>query len=101
MTIKEFQEIIKKTYYHRDKEKGLKSVFIWTIEEIGELAKAINRKSLDDIELELSDVIAWVFSIANLLDIDVEKTLKRYEKGCPKCSSIPCSCKKEVNFEGA
>ncbi|MEO0224974.1 MAG: MazG nucleotide pyrophosphohydrolase domain-containing protein [candidate division WOR-3 bacterium] len=101
MTIREFQEIIKKTYYDRDKEKGIKSVFIWTVEEIGELAKAINRKSLEDIELELSDVIAWIFSIANLLNIDVEKILKRYERGCPKCLNIPCSCKKEVNFEGA
>ncbi len=57
MTIREFQEIIKKTYYERDKEKGITSVFIWTIEEIGELARAINRTNLSDIELELSDVM--------------------------------------------
>jgi len=101
MRIREFQEIIKKTYYERDKEKGIKSVFIWTVEEFGELAKALNRKNKEDIELEISDVIAWIFSIANLLDIDIEKTLERYKNGCPKCKSSPCVCKKEVNFEGA
>ncbi|MEO0145064.1 MAG: MazG nucleotide pyrophosphohydrolase domain-containing protein [candidate division WOR-3 bacterium] len=101
MRIRDFQEIIRKTYYQRDKERGIKSVFIWTVEELGELAKAINRKGKKDIELEISDVIAWIFSLANLLNIDIEEVLKRYYNGCPKCKKMPCECEKEVNFEGA
>ncbi|MEO0202102.1 MAG: MazG nucleotide pyrophosphohydrolase domain-containing protein [candidate division WOR-3 bacterium] len=100
MRIRDFQEIIRKTYYERDKQKGIKSVFIWTIEEVGELAKSLNRKTKEDIKLEVSDVIAWIFSIANLLDIDIEEALERYFNGCPKCKSMPCVCKMEVNFEG-
>ncbi len=100
MNIREFQDIIYRTYYKRDKERGFERTFIWAVEEFGELAKAINRKSKNEIELELSDVIAWIFSIANLLDVDVESILDRYKNGCPKCSKIPCVCEKEVSFEG-
>ncbi len=100
MSIREFQNIIYKTYYKRDKKRGIERTFIWTVEEFGELAKAINRKNGHEIELELSDVIAWIFSLANLLDIDVESILDRYKDGCPKCNKIPCICEKEVNFEG-
>lgn len=100
MSIREFQDIIYRTYYQKDKGRGIERTFIWTVEEFGELAKAINRKSKDEIELELSDVIAWIFSVANLLDIDVETVLQRYKDGCPKCKKMPCVCGKEVNFEG-
>lgn len=101
MRISDFQEIIKKTYYERDLSRGIYRTFIWSVEEFGELAKAINRKSKEEVELEISDVIAWIFSLANLLDIDVEKALSRYFHGCPKCNSIPCACNKEVDFERA
>lgn len=41
---------------------------------------------------EFSDVIAWVASLANQLDIDLTEAMARYAGGCPKCSSIPCAC---------
>ncbi|MCS7245086.1 MAG: nucleotide pyrophosphohydrolase [candidate division WOR-3 bacterium] len=101
MRIRHFQEIIRRTYYERDLSRGIYRTFIWSVEEFGELAKAINRKSKKEVEIELSDVIAWIFSVANLLDVDVENALSRYFNGCPKCNSMPCTCNKEVDFEGA
>ena len=95
MTFKEFQDIIRATYYDKDKRRGLEKTFLWLVEELGEFAKAVNRGTREDIELELSDLIAWIFSVANLLDIDVEKAISRYAKGCPKCGQIPCVCDNE------
>ncbi len=82
MTFREFQEIIKSTYYEKDSRRGLERTFLWLVEEFGEFARAVNRESREKIELELSDLIAWIFSVANLLDIDVEKAVARYAGGC-------------------
>jgi NTP pyrophosphatase (non-canonical NTP hydrolase) len=98
MRIRKFQDIIKSTYYERDKTRGIEKTFMWAIEEIGELSRAIKKNNKEEIKMEFSDVIAWLFSLANLLNLDVENVLRRYESGCPKCKSIPCECKKEVQF---
>ncbi len=95
MTVKEFQKIIRDTYYEKDSRRGLEKTFMWLVEEFGELSRAINRGSRPEIELELSDVVAWIFSVANLLDIEMEEVLNRYKNGCPKCGHIPCICDNE------
>ncbi|GAH52496.1 unnamed protein product, partial [marine sediment metagenome] len=44
---------------------------------------------------EIADIIAWTISIANILDVDVEKALSdKYPNECKKCSSSPCICEK-------
>lgn len=92
MDIAKFQEIIKNTYYTKDNNRGLWQTFGWFVEEIGELARVIRKKDKKAIELEFSDVFAWLVSIANILNIDVSKSLERYKNGCPKCKKIPCCC---------
>ena len=45
------------------------------------------------ISEEIADIIAWTNSLANLLDIDIEKALlEKYPKKCIKCNSSPCQC---------
>ena len=44
MTIREFQEIIRKTYYDRDAARGLAATFMWLVEEVGELARALQNE---------------------------------------------------------
>ena len=85
MRIKEAQEVIRKAYYNRDKARGLFPTFAWLVEEVGELAEALLKNERDCIEEELADVLAWLLSVANLVDIDVEKAfIKKYvEKGPP------------------
>ena len=97
MNISDFQDLIKKLYYQKDLNRGLKSTFIWLIEEIGELATLINSQNIDKEEFseELADIIAWTFSIANLIEIDMEKALlSKYPNKCKKCNSSPCKCRK-------
>ncbi len=92
MEIKEFQKIIKDTYYEKDKRRGVEGTFRWFVEEVGELAKAIRRGDRENLMEEFSDVMAWLFSLANLEGIDMEEAAQRYAHGCPKCGHIPCTC---------
>ena len=41
---------------------------------------------------ELSDVLAWVASLANQLGLSLEQAAARYANGCPKCHAAPCRC---------
>lgn len=92
MQIKEFQRLIKEIYYDKDRRRGVEGTFMWLCEEVGELSKAIKKRDKNNLEEEFADVIAWTFSLANLLDIDLEKAVRKYENGCPKCGKIPCEC---------
>jgi NTP pyrophosphatase (non-canonical NTP hydrolase) len=81
MDLREAQKLIKEKYYERDSTRGLYATFTWFIEEIGELADAIIKMNRDSLEEELADVFAWLLSIANLLNIDLEEAFnKKYSK---------------------
>jgi NTP pyrophosphatase (non-canonical NTP hydrolase) len=77
LEIREAQKLIKKTYYERDSARGLYSTFTWFIEEVGELADALIKYDRDALEEELADVFAWLLSIANLVNIDLEESFKK------------------------
>ena len=97
MKISDFQSLIKEIYYYQDSKRGIKNTFIWLIEEIGELADVLKDKKIDKerVSEELADIIAWAISIANLLEIDLEKALKeKYPNKCKKCNKKPCECNK-------
>jgi len=97
MKISDFQNLLKDLYLQKDLNRGVKSTFIWLIEEIGELATLLNSVDLDKrkVSEEIADVIAWTISIANILEIDIEKALSdKYPNKCKKCSSSPCRCEK-------
>lgn len=72
ISIKRAQDIIKEKYYSKDAERGVFLTFIWLVEEVGELADAIKKGDKEALKEEISDVLAWLFSLANILEIDVE-----------------------------
>ncbi len=92
MNLRELQDVIERTYGDRDRLRGVPSTVAWLAEEIGELAQAVRKGSLDDQIHEFSDVLAWVASLANQMGVDLEAAVGRYESGCPRCRSIPCEC---------
>ena len=92
MEIRDLQATIEATFGDRDRERGLPSSVAWLTEEVGELAQAIRKGTPEDQLLELSDVVAWVASIANQLGLDLEAALERYRTGCPRCGASPCTC---------
>ncbi len=95
MKISDFQNLMRELYFHRDSERGINRTFIWLVEEIGELANLIKYEKIEKkhISEEIADIIAWTNSLANLLDINIEKALsEKYPKKCLKCNSSPCQC---------
>ncbi|MCC6053575.1 MAG: nucleotide pyrophosphohydrolase [Desulfurococcaceae archaeon] len=76
MDLKQAQRLIRERFYERDSTRGLYATFTWFIEEVGELADAIIKVDKASIEEELADVFAWLLSIANLLNIDLEEAFK-------------------------
>jgi NTP pyrophosphatase (non-canonical NTP hydrolase) len=92
MEIGELQQVLRRTYYRRDAERGPDATFRWLTEEVGELARALRHGDHDELRHEFSDVLAWLASLANLLDVDLEAAAARYADGCPRCGSSPCEC---------
>ncbi len=92
MHIKEFQNSIRATYLARDTRRGADKTFLWLMEEVGELVRAY-RRGEGNLGSEMADVIAWLASVANLMNIDLEsEVLKKYPRVCPLCNASPCTC---------
>ena len=90
LSFAEFQRHIEATYGARD--RGRAASVAWLAEEVGELAKAARKGTREEQLHELGDVVAWVASLANQLDLSIEDALGRYAAGCPRCGAVPCAC---------
>lgn len=92
--IREFQEMMRRLYFHRDFARGVKGTYEWLTDEIKELGEAIEEgSSREAIEREFADVIAWLASLANITGIDLESAaVNKYNYKCPKCQQAPCNC---------
>ena len=92
MDLAELQDVIERTYGERDRGRSLAHSVAWLAEEFGELAQAVRKGTRDQVEHEFSDVLAWVASLANQVDVDLNDAMQRFANGCPKCDAIPCAC---------
>lgn len=93
LSIPDFQALIRDMYVEKDRERGVAGTFMWLTEEIGELATALRSGTQKEREEEFADVIAWLTTIANVVDIDLNKALAdKYGTGCPGCGKLVCEC---------
>lgn len=114
VSIKQFQDLIRKMYFEKDHARGIPGTFMWLAEEIGELSSALRetehlaeklQQSPDaDLEAkhdavksnladEFADVFAWLATIANVADVDLSAALfRKYGAGCPGCGNFTCDC---------
>jgi NTP pyrophosphatase (non-canonical NTP hydrolase) len=91
--IHEFQNLMRRLYFHRDSERGAMGTYEWLTDEVEELGDALKANDRKGMEEEFADVIAWLASLANVLNIDLEKeALTKYDNKCPKCRQAPCRC---------
>jgi NTP pyrophosphatase (non-canonical NTP hydrolase) len=99
VTIDEFQKLIEQLYFSKDKKRGIEGTFMWFVEEVGELGRAIRKskvksqKSKAELAEEFADCFAWLVTLASLTGVKLENAIQKYEKGCPKCNKKPCICK--------
>ena len=66
-----------------DRERGIPATVAWLAEELGELAQAVRKGSRDEQLHELGDVLAWLASLANQLDLHLNEAVRRYEVNPP------------------
>ena len=92
MEISALQDVIERTFGERDRARGLPSTVAWLAEEIGELAQAVRKGTVEQQVHEFGDVIAWVATLANQMGIDLDLAAQRYANGCPRCGGMPCAC---------
>ena len=93
MTLRELQSLIRTMYYEKDASRGVEGTFMWLSEEIGELATALRSGTHEEQALEFADVLAWLITSANVVDVDLEAAVaKKYGAGCPGCGQLSCSC---------
>ena len=92
MEIAEFQALMHRTYGERDRVRGVSATVAWLTEELGELAQAVRKGTRTDQQRELGDVLAWLASLAEQLDLSLDDAAQRYAGGCPRCGHEPCTC---------
>ena len=93
MQIGEFEDMIRRVYWHRDSRRSVEQNYIHLVEEVGELGSAIMKGDRVLIEDELADTFAWLVTVAAVLKVDLDKVATgRYNNSCPKCQSLPCKC---------
>lgn len=94
MHIREFQEMMKHLYFHRDSERGIAGTYDWLVDEVKELGDALNAADKEELQREFADVVAWLASLANVTGVDLERAaVAKYNHKCPKCGHSPCECK--------
>ena len=93
MTLAELQRVIRDMYGAKDERRGVEGTFMWFTEEVGELATALRSGSPQERALEFADVLAWLATLANCVDVDLEAAMQaKYGGGCPGCRQSPCLC---------
>ena len=90
--LRAFQAHIAATYGEKDAARGVPRTYMWFVEEVGELGRAIRRGDPANLREEVSDVLAWLTTLASLTGVDLEDAASRYTGGCPRCGQLPCAC---------
>ncbi|MFC1765925.1 MazG nucleotide pyrophosphohydrolase domain-containing protein [Planctomycetota bacterium] len=81
MQIREFQKFIADHYEKVDRARGVPKTFMWFIEEIGELATALASEDPENKREEFADVFAWLCTLANINDVDLQEACNKYLSG--------------------
>lgn len=93
INLSDFQSLIREMYLEKDLARGVDGTFMWLAEEMGELASALREGSPENLREEFADVLAWLTTIANVVDVDLSQAvIEKYGSGCPGCGSLVCRC---------
>lgn len=83
VSLAEFQAFIAERYREKDEHRGVARTFLWFMEEIGELASALQQTEESDADSdvdlagEFADVLGWLTTLANMKNVDLTKALQR------------------------
>lgn len=98
LTLRELQTFIAAHYHKYDSARGTGGTFLWFMEEVGELASALQKnQSLTSAEFpttqqrdwedlspqeqnlreEFADVLGWLSTLANMHGVDLDEAVRR------------------------
>ena len=77
------QSLMEDLYGDVDRARGIPATVAWLCEELGELAQATRKGTSDQQLHELGDVLAWLASLANQLDLSLDDAVARYVTNPP------------------
>jgi len=75
--LRDLSKRIEELFFEKDWNRGVQATFLWFIEEVGELSEAVLKGDKKAIEEESADVLAWLLSLTNLLDVDLCEVFER------------------------
>ena len=78
MEISALQKIVKERYFKVDNERGIYHTALWFHEEVGELSSAIARGDTENAKEEFADVLMWLLTLTNIMDINMEDAIAAY-----------------------
>lgn len=83
MTLDDVQTLMENLYGEADRARGMPATVAWLCEELGELAQAARKGTKAQQLHELGDVLAWLASLANQLDLSLDDAMARYRENPP------------------
>ena len=83
MTLDDVQSLMEDLYGEADRARGMPATVAWLCEELGELAQAARKGTKEQQLHELGDVLAWLASLANQLDLSLDDAMARYRENPP------------------
>jgi len=83
MNLNELQQLMESLYGAADRERGVPATVAWLAEELGELAQAVRKGTPEQQLHEFGDVLAWLASLANQMDIQLDDAMQRYVENPP------------------
>ena len=84
MDLPELQALMAELYGEADRQRGIPATVAWLVEEVGELAQAVRKGTHDQRLHEFGDVLAWVASLANQVEVDLDEAVQRYIDDPPR-----------------
>jgi NTP pyrophosphatase (non-canonical NTP hydrolase) len=80
MEISALQQLVKERYFKTDSERGIYHTALWFHEEVGELSSAIATGDQQNAKEEFADVLMWLLTLANLMEVNMEDAVADYLK---------------------
>ena len=87
MELSKLQQIVKDRYFQTDNARGIYHTALWFHEEVGELSSAIASGDKQNAKEEFADVLMWLLTLANLMEIDMEEVVAEYLSNSRKLPS--------------